>query len=53
MKEMNQDVNTSIGCGVTECKYNRAGDFCTLRKIHVGNTCAEGSCTSCDSYEKK
>ena len=34
-----QEVNTSIGCGVTECKYNRAGDYCTLRKIHVGNVC--------------
>ncbi len=51
----NQEVNTAIGCGVTECKYNRMGDYCTLRKIHVGNTCncdAE-SCTCCDSFERK
>ena len=48
------DVNTAIGCGVTECKYNRAGDYCTLRKIHVGNSCGSAnSCTCCDSYEKK
>lgn len=56
MNEKNvQDVNTSIGCGVTECKYNRAGDYCTLRKIHVGNTCnsAADCCTCCDSFEKK
>ena len=55
MNERNQEVNTSIGCGVTECKYNRSGDYCTLRKIHVGNTCScdAESCTCCDSYEKK
>lgn len=47
------EVNTAIGCGVTNCKYNCRGDYCTLSKIHVGNTCAEGSCTCCDSYEKK
>ena len=38
MNEKGCEINTSIGCGVTECKYNRAGDYCTLRKIHVGNT---------------
>ena len=55
MNEYGQEVNTSIGCGVTECKYNRAGDYCTLRKIHVGNTCnsAAECCTCCDSFEKK
>ena len=55
MNERNQEVNTSIGCGVTECKYNRSGDYCTLRKIHVGNTCScdAESCTCCDSFEKK
>ena len=55
MNKQNGEVNTAIGCGVTECKYNRAGDYCTLRKIHVGNTCncdAE-SCTCCDSFERK
>lgn len=55
MNKQNQEVNTSIGCGVTDCKYNRSGDYCTLRKIHVGNTCncdAE-SCTCCDSFERK
>ena len=55
MNENVQEVNTSIGCGVTECKYNRAGDYCTLRKIHVGNTCScdAESCTCCDSFERK
>ena len=54
MNEKNHEVNTSIGCGVTECKYNRSGDYCTLRKIHVGNCCGDAqSCTCCDSYEKR
>lgn len=53
MNEKNCEVNTAIGCGVTECKYNRSGDYCTLRKIHVGNACSNESCTCCDSYEKK
>ena len=52
-EKMGNEVNTSIGCGVTECKYNCAGDYCTLRKIHVGNTCAAESCTCCDSFERK
>ena len=53
--ENEREVNASIGCGVTDCKYNRAGDFCTLKKIHVGNTCnaAADCCTCCDSFEKK
>ncbi len=50
-----KDVNTCIGCGVTECKYNCAGDYCTLTKIHVGSTCSceEAKCTCCDSFERK
>ena len=55
MNEMNKEVHTSIGCGVTDCKYTRAGDYCTLRKIHVGNTCNKEAncCTCCDSFEQK
>ncbi len=55
MNENKQEVNTCIGCCVTECKYNRSGDYCTLRKIHVGNTCSHdaASCTCCDSFEKR
>ena len=55
MNEKGQEVNTSIGCGVTECKYNNQGDFCTLRKIHVGGAayCTDKNCTCCDSYEKR
>ncbi len=52
MNENKKEVNTSIGCGVTECKYNRAGDYCTLSRIHVGCSCGE-SCTCCDSFEQK
>lgn len=53
--ENEREVNASVGCGVTECKYNRAGDFCTLKKIHVGNTCNTSAdcCTCCDSFERK
>ena len=55
MMNEERDVNTCIGCNVTECKYNRAGDYCTLRKIHVGNTCNKEAdcCTCCDSFEQK
>ena len=42
---MEREVNMSIGCGVTDCKFNRSGDYCTLSKIHVGNTC------DCDADE--
>lgn len=49
------EVNKSIGCGVTECKYNHTGDYCTLSKIHVGNTCSRDAecCTCCDSFVKR
>ena len=55
MNENNNNVNTSIGCGVTECKFNCKGDSCTLSKIHVGNTCSceEAKCTCCDSFQRK
>lgn len=55
MMNENKEINSSIGCDVTECKYNCQGDFCTLRKIHVGTTmnCDDKFCTRCDSYEKR
>lgn len=53
MNDEKLEVNNSIGCGVTECKYNRSGDYCTLRKIHVGNACSGEQCTCCDSFERK
>ncbi len=55
MNEMNKEVNTAIGCGVTDCKYNRAGNYCTLRKIHDDNNCScdAESCTCCDSFGRK
>ncbi len=49
----NKEVNTCIGCNVTECKFNRSGDYCTLARIHVGNACNSSQCTCCDSYEKR
>ncbi len=48
-----QGVNTAVGCNVTGCKYNRAGDYCTLARIHVGKACDGQQCTCCDSYEGK
>ena len=50
----NRNVNLAIGCGVTDCKYNRT-QYCSLEKIHVGNTpsCDTECCTCCDSYEHK
>ena len=50
--EEEKNVNTCIGCGVTECKYNHTGSYCTLPEIHVGNTCScdAESCTCCDSF---
>lgn len=55
MNEKGCEVNSAIGCGVTDCKFNCAGAHCTLRKIHVGNVCGcnTDSCTCCDSFEKK
>jgi hypothetical protein len=55
MMNEKKEVNSSIGCNVTECKYNNQGDFCTLRKIHVGGAayCTDKNCTCCDSYEKR
>ncbi len=49
----NNDVNSSIGCNVTECKYNCSGKNCTLSHIHVGCSCSKESCTCCDSFERK
>jgi len=50
-----KEVNVGVGCNVTECKFNRAGDYCTLSRIHIGNTCScdAESCTCCDSFQKK
>lgn len=55
MMNENKQANTCIGCDVTGCKYNTSGCYCTLDKIHVGNTCScdAESCTCCDSYEKR
>lgn len=55
MNDMKSNVNTSIGCNVTECKFNCSGDYCCLSQIHVGNTCSSEAecCTCCDSFERK
>ncbi len=51
------DINPSIGCTVTSCKYHsNSKDYCALEKIQVG--CHESDpsvvqCTDCQSFEKK
>ena len=51
-----KDLNESIGCIVTECKYhNKNKNYCTLDQIQV--TKHEGTahtveCTDCGSFEK-
>lgn len=46
-------INCGVSCGVTECKYNCDGMSCTLKTIHVGNTCDCEHCTCCDSFQKR
>lgn len=48
--------NDSIGCTVTECKYNdRTDNYCTLQKIEVvkhESVAKTTECTDCGSFEK-
>ena len=48
------DVNSSIGCVVTECKYHAGNeDYCTLDKIRVGKKeqySAKAEDTDCESF---
>lgn len=51
------EINSSIGCRVTECKYH-AGDkqHCTLDKIMVGKNesySSKAEDTDCESFEAK
>ncbi|SHK92736.1 protein of unknown function [Anaerocolumna jejuensis DSM 15929] len=51
------DVNSSIGCRVTECQYH-AGDsqHCTLDKIMVGKIesySSKSEDTDCESFKPK
>jgi hypothetical protein len=50
-----EKINSSIGCGVNECKFNVNGCNCSLSHIHVGNAhdAQPSHCTCCDSYEEK
>ena len=49
------NINSSIGCEVSACKYNCDGKNCTLDDIRVGNNCncEDGACTCCENYCKK
>ena len=38
------NINSSIGCEVSACKYNCDGKNCT---------CEDGACTCCENYCKK
>ncbi len=48
-----ENINTAIGCNVQECKFNCDGRNCTLQKILVGESCAEGQCTCCESFQSR
>lgn len=57
MKEDN-NLNSSIGCSVSECKYHLENDYCSLDHIHVTtsnltNNVDTPEYTECGSYEKK
>lgn len=52
---MENEINSGVSCGVTECRFNSDGVSCKLDKIHVGNVCdcSGEHCTCCDSYQKR
>lgn len=51
------DVNSSIGCSVTECKYHAGkSQHCTLDKIMVGKNesyTSKSEDTDCESFKSK
>lgn len=51
------DINTSINCTVSECKYNAQDQqYCTLNTIMIGThekNPKVPECTDCKSFEKK
>ena len=51
------DINPSIGCTVTNCKYHSDTEqYCALQKIQVGTHESNPSkveCTDCQSFSKK
>ncbi|ARC83984.1 hypothetical protein U732_500 [Clostridium argentinense CDC 2741] len=51
------DINSSIGCTVSECKYHYKEDnYCTLNRIHIVKHEPEAKvveCTDCGSFEKE
>ncbi len=51
------EKNTSIGCTVSNCKYNNESEnYCTLEKIQVGTHESNPTmkeCTDCNSFEIK
>ena len=53
MQNMMNNVNTCIGCNVSDCKFNVEGKNCSLSHIHVGCGCSQEQQTCCDSFEQK
>lgn len=53
---MHNEHNDSIGCSVTECKFNDKTDkYCTLPKIEVvkhEGTATTAECTDCGSFKR-
>ncbi len=51
------DINPSIGCTVTNCKYHsEAENYCALQKIQVGTHESDPKkveCTDCQSFQRK
>jgi len=44
-------INKCINCNVENCKYNAMGRNCSLNKINITESCAQGTC--CGSFENK
>lgn len=55
--EMHDGHNDSIGCTVTECKFNdNSAQYCTLQQIKVvkhENIANTVECTDCGSFERR
>lgn len=51
------EVNSSIGCSVSECQYHAGNDqYCTLDKIMVGKNesfTSQARDTDCESFKVK
>lgn len=54
---MDKNINHSIGCSVTECRYHSGQEnYCSLQQIQVGKSelhANRADCTECDSFQQK